>query len=303
MDHPHLHAHPEQDADGGEWAATMAAHIELEAEVLISFLDDASSLLADLCRRHELDVRRVIDIGCGPGVGTAVLADRFPSATVVAVDGAAEMLERAAARAERLGLSGRVETRHAEVPSGFDGLGTAEVVWAAMVLHHLGDEAATLRSIRSVLAPGGLVAIAEFGEPVRFLSDSDMGFGRPGLWERLDGAGTAWLESTRPGSPAQAASSVDYPTMLEAAGFEVVVDQVVRMHLEPPLAPPARRVAVGHLEMMRRLVGDQLETADHEALEVLIDEHHPLGIMQRPDAFLHASRHLYVARAAGDRNG
>lgn len=77
----------------------MAAHIELEAEVLVSFLTDASSLLADLCPRHELDVRRVIDIGSGPGVGTQLLAEQFGSATVVAVDGSAEMLERAAARA------------------------------------------------------------------------------------------------------------------------------------------------------------------------------------------------------------
>lgn len=164
-----------------------------------------------------------------------------------------------------------------------------------MVLHHVGDESATLRSIRSLLEPGGLLAIAEFGDPMRLLPD-DADVSPSGFWDRLDAAGTAWLESTRPGSP-RAAASVDYPMTLAAAGFEVVVDQVTRMHLEPPLDPAARRVALGYLQMMRHLAGPQLETADREALDLLTAEDHPLGILQRGDAFLNASRHLYVARA------
>ena len=297
MDHPpHRHVQPQQPADDAEWAA-MAAHVELEAEVLISFLTDTSSLLTDLSRQNGLDVRRVIDIGSGPGVGTAVLAEQFPSATVVAVDGSAEMLESVARRAEELHLSERVETRHVELPAGFEEVGTADLVWAAMVLHHVGVEAGTLRSLRSLLEPGGLLGIAEFGDRLRFLADSaDMGVGEPGLWERLDAAGMAWLESTRPGSP-QTAASVDYPTTIEAAGFELVVDQVMGMHLEPPLETRARRVALGHLQRMRHVFDPWLEPSDRDALDVLIAEGHPLGIMQRDDAFLHASRHLYVARA------
>ncbi len=58
-----------------------------------------------------VQVRRVIDLGCGPGVGTALLAQAFPSASVLAVDGARAMLDRAEDRATRLGLADRVETR------------------------------------------------------------------------------------------------------------------------------------------------------------------------------------------------
>jgi trans-aconitate 2-methyltransferase len=38
---------------------------------------------------------RVVDLGCGPGTLTALLAERWPGATVVGVDSSPEMLERA----------------------------------------------------------------------------------------------------------------------------------------------------------------------------------------------------------------
>lgn len=280
-----LHSHqPHHHGPDADWA-TMAADITLEGEVLMPYLTETVSWIAALCHRAGLEVRRVVDVGSGPGVGTCVLAQQFEAAVVVAVDGSREMLDRTAARAEALGLSARVRTQRADLPAGLDRVGGADLVWAAMVLHHVGDQFATLHGLRSLLEPGGVIAIAEFGDPPRFLPDN-VGVGRPVLPERL---GEVNVSDTFP--------AVDYPAMIEAAGFERVAGRVVEVHLGPPLPEGARRVALGYLRRMRQLVGERLDPQDHAALDVLMDEDAPLGIMRRKDAFLDVSRQIYVARA------
>jgi SAM-dependent methyltransferase len=193
-----------------------------------------------------------------------------------------------------------VATHRADLPDGLDGLDRAELIWAAMVLHHIGDEVAALRELRGVLNPGGLLVVIEHGDPLRFLPD-EVGVGRPGLIERLNAADATWLAAMRAGLP-HAIPSRDYPTMLDAAGFELVADRVAHVQLTAPLAPEARRVVLGHLQRMRQLCGERLDEQDRDALDILIDEDQPLGIMRRADAFLDASRHIYVARAAMGRD-
>ncbi|MGH9116889.1 MAG: class I SAM-dependent methyltransferase [Acidimicrobiales bacterium] len=273
----------------------MAAFSELEGEVLIGLLTEAASVLAELYERLGVEVRRVLDVGCGPGVGTCCLALRFASASVVAVDGAATMLEHASARAERLGLAERVDTRLVELPAGFGTLGRTDVAWASMALHHIGDEAAALRRIRGLLDPGGLLAVVERADPLRVLpGDADLG--RPGIWDRLDAAWAAWFTDMRADLPG-ATTSADYPAMLAAAGFDLMADEVLRLVLDAPLDARARRFAHGHLLRARAQLGPYAVAADLEALDVLIDETAEEGILRRDDALLCASRHLYLARA------
>lgn len=59
----------------------------------------------------------------------------------------------------------------------------------------------------------------------------------------------------------------------------------------------------GQARRSRHLFGGRLDQRDHDALDVLIDQDHPWGIMQRTDMFLHASRHVSMAKDAGNQRG
>ena len=127
-----------------------------------------------------------------------------------------------------------------ELPAGLGTLGRADVAWASMVLHHVGDEVAALRRIRDLLEPGGLLALVEPAGPVRVLAP-DPDLGRPGLWDRLDSAWAAWFAEhggrpagSHPGGPA------DHPARLEEAGFELIADEVLTLELDAPLDGQAR---------------------------------------------------------------
>ena len=89
---PHGHGHVHLDE--ADWEAR-AVDAELEGELLLGFVTDTARWIDELRGPDAPPVRRVLDIGSGPGVGTCELARRFPDAHVIAVDGSPAMLERA----------------------------------------------------------------------------------------------------------------------------------------------------------------------------------------------------------------
>lgn len=135
-----------------------AAKLEREAELAAGVTAEAIAL----CVTHAgSKVRRVADLGCGPGVAATALAEAFPAATVVAADGSPVMLQRTAERAERLGLSDRVETATVDLNGDLHSLGTFDLVWAALALHHARDEQASLESFAALVRPKGLICLLE----------------------------------------------------------------------------------------------------------------------------------------------
>ena len=217
---------------------------------------------------------------------TCVLAEAFPDAEVVAVDGAPGLLERALARAERLGLGGRVAVRHAELPEGLDGaLGTADLVWSSKAVHHIGDQQGVLNALAAVLSPGGMLAVAEGGLPMRFLP-RDLGFGRPGLQSRLDAVQEYWFEEMRTALPGSVSLVEDWPAMLGRAGLTEVASLTSLLDLPAPLGATARGYLHGHLTRLREVMDESMDAQDGEALDTLLDPQAPEGIMHRPDAFL-----------------
>lgn len=103
---------------------------------------------------------RAVDLGCGTGVQTALLAERFGE--VLGVDVSAPML--AHARRHRSHPAVRWERRDLrDVTPREDGL--FDLVFSAYTLHHVEVETA-LHRMRSLVRPGGTVLLIDLvGEP------------------------------------------------------------------------------------------------------------------------------------------
>jgi methylase of polypeptide subunit release factors len=92
-----------------DWVA-MADLLEIEGEAHSPYMRQAFEEF------KHLGPRRILDIGSGPGAAACGLAAVFQEAEVTAVDGAPELLARAAERAELLGV--RLLTQVARVSRG-----------------------------------------------------------------------------------------------------------------------------------------------------------------------------------------
>jgi SAM-dependent methyltransferase len=94
---------------------------------------------------------RLLDVGCGPGSLTLLLAPLFRSAVGVDADG--EMVREADREADRAGV-GNIEWRRMRAEELPGGLGTFDVVTFAQSFHWM-DQPAVARAVRPMLAPGG----------------------------------------------------------------------------------------------------------------------------------------------------
>ncbi|MEY9965503.1 SAM-dependent methyltransferase [Streptacidiphilus sp. MAP12-16] len=286
--HGHGHANHSTDID---WEV-MATQLENSGELQLPVLRRTVARLRELLGPDK-EVRRILDIGSGPGVMTCVFAEAFADAEAVAVDGTPGLLDRTLARAERLGLGGRVAVRHAELPEGLDGgdehgeggVGTADLVWSSRAVHHLGDQQGALNALAAVLRPGGLLAVAEGGLPMRFLP-RDIGIGRPGLQARLDVVQEHWFEIMRAELPGSTTLVEDWPAMLSRAGLTRVGSFTSLLDLQAPLGETARAYLHTHLTRLRESMSESLDVEDRKTLDVLLDPGAPEGILRRPDAFL-----------------
>lgn len=102
---------------------------------------------------------RILDVGCGPGRQTLVLARETPAA-IEAVDVAPEFLATLRARAERAGLAARIRTHVMDMGALDFPDGRFALVWSEGAIYHLGFERG-LRAWRRLLAPGGHLAATE----------------------------------------------------------------------------------------------------------------------------------------------
>lgn len=104
---------------------------------------------------------RALDVGCGNGRHTELLAERVPS--VVGVDLSRELLAAAATRARDRAFADRIDLVHgdaASLPIADDAVGLAVYV---ATLHHLSPRAARVRSLDElarVLEPGGTALVS-----------------------------------------------------------------------------------------------------------------------------------------------
>jgi ubiquinone/menaquinone biosynthesis C-methylase UbiE len=279
-------AHHHDDATHDHAADTDLAEIlDLDGVVLRSYWTD----LLDGIQREATGAERIVDLGAGSGVGTIALAQRFAGADVVAVDSSEEMLGRIQVKARELGLADRIRTLHADLDGGWPAVDDIDITLASMSLHHLTDPDRVLGELFAATRPGGLVAVAEFTEPLRFLPD-DLGFGRPGLESRcLDALAEEHAQSLpHLGS--------EWSPRLATAGFALLSERTFAIELTAPHPPATVRYAQLWLGRMRSGLEPQLSHDDLAALDTLIDGDGPGSLPHREDLHVRGSRRVTLAR-------
>ena len=95
---------------------------------------------------------RVVDLGCGAGNVTRLLARRWPGARVTGVDGSAEMLAKA--RDE----NGAIEWIEADLKT-WSPADPVDVVFSNAVFHWLDDHASLFPHLLEHVTPGGVLAV------------------------------------------------------------------------------------------------------------------------------------------------
>jgi len=113
------------------------------------------------------DPRSVVDLGCGPGNLTALLAARWPDATVTGVDSSPEMIAKAQASGAPIAFK-IGDVRDWTAPAGLDGVDGVDVLVSNATLQWLPDHLELLPGLVAQVRPGGWFAFqvpGNFAEP------------------------------------------------------------------------------------------------------------------------------------------
>ncbi|MGB7415289.1 MAG: class I SAM-dependent methyltransferase [Thermosynechococcaceae cyanobacterium] len=106
---------------------------------------------------------RILDAGCGTGVGTEYLVHLNPAAEVVGIDLSEGALTVARERCQKSGAT-RATFHHLSLFDVEQLPGSFDLINCVGVLHHTADPVRGLQSLAKKLAPGGVMHIFVYGE-------------------------------------------------------------------------------------------------------------------------------------------
>jgi ubiquinone/menaquinone biosynthesis C-methylase UbiE len=238
----------------------------------------------------------VLDVGCGAGGAACAFAEALGPGVVAAFDRDPRLLAIARRRATDAGLVGHIRWLAAGVDALPVEAGSADLLWASGVVHHLPDQQAAIDTLAGLLRRGGRLALIEGGLPLRCLP-FDIGLGRVGLEARLDEARSRWFADMRDelrGPPLP----YGWPEALRRAGLVDVRSRSFLAEVPPPLDDFGRQVAERHLSSAHTELGDRLDADDRATIARLLDPDDPAYLRRRDDLMVTAVRTLNVAAAA-----
>lgn len=106
---------------------------------------------------------RILDLGSGPGVDSAMLRKRYPKAQVIALDAALPMLVEARRQMGFFGLTARFDRVSGDARALPLADASVDLVWSNLCLQWCPDLDPVFDEIRRVLAPEGLFLFTTFG--------------------------------------------------------------------------------------------------------------------------------------------
>ena len=125
-------------------------------------LQDQATTLVDLLHADTAypEGSRVLEAGCGVGAQTVTLAMNSPGASIVSVDISEQSVAQAQQKVRAAGLT-NVRFQQGDIyqlpfaPQSFDH------VFVCFVLEHLYEPVSALRTLKSLLRPGGTITVIE----------------------------------------------------------------------------------------------------------------------------------------------
>ena len=129
----------------------------------------------DLLARAALGApKRVVDLGCGTGALTRILAERFPAAAVAGLDGSQEMLAAAGKNAKP---GETIQWRRADIAT-WRADPPVDLIYTNAALHWLNGHETLFPHLMGQLAKGGVLAVQmprQHDAPSHRLIDQGMG--------------------------------------------------------------------------------------------------------------------------------
>lgn len=137
-----------------------------DADQYLKFQRERTQPAIDLAARVRLEApQRIVDVGCGPGNSTAVLAKRWPNTELSGLDSSAEMLETA--RESQPG----VHWFQADI-SSWEPETKYDLLFSNAVLQWVPNHESIFPRLMSFLDPGGALAVQlpmHYDSPLHYL--------------------------------------------------------------------------------------------------------------------------------------
>lgn len=131
----------------------------------LKFGNERTQPAIDLVNRINIEKpQKILDIGCGPGNSSKVLAQRYPDADILGIDNSPSMIETAREQHPD------IRFMHCDVSKDLHVLGgDFDIVFSNACIQWIPDHNALLQSMIGLLKPGGVIAIQtpmNYQEPI-----------------------------------------------------------------------------------------------------------------------------------------
>ncbi|MPZ92943.1 MAG: methyltransferase domain-containing protein [Actinobacteria bacterium] len=143
----------------------IAAVSEVTRPAHIRLIPGGLSRIADL-QETLANGPRILDLACGTGFGLTRLAETYPSAQLIGIDGDAYSLGVAADRLDEAGIADRVELRLSTLED-FDQPGEFDLIAVNYSMHECSDIEKVTDNVHRGLRRGGFFVISDFPFPDR----------------------------------------------------------------------------------------------------------------------------------------